>query len=423
MKKLISLLSLCICVFSAKGQITLEYCQQQARANYPLIKQYNLIEQSKEYTFAQIHKAYLPQLSLQGKAGWQSDVTKFPDEFSDKIEQMMGAEISFPSQDQYSIALELSQIIWDGGMISSQKKAINSQNEIEKQSLEVNLYALRKQVDQLFFAILLIDEQLLQIELLQKELDRNYNLILSYIDGGLAQQSDQDEIRVEILSVEQRKTEMNTSRKAYINMLSAFIGKEIGATTFIKPSSEFSTSSTINRPELKMFDSQIKLFETQNSTLWNKGMPKIALFARGAYANPGLNMFKSGFTPYFMGGVQLAWNFGGLYSNKDEQRFFETQKQKVEVQREVFLFNTQQEITQKNSEIEKLQSLLKNDDEIIRLRESIQKTSEFKVENGALSVSDLMRDIHAANMARQTKSFHEIQLLHNIWEIKQLKMD
>jgi len=308
-------------------------------------------------------------------------------------------------------------------MISSQKKAINAQNEVEKQSLEVNLYALRKQVDQLFFAILLIDEQLVQINLLQEELKRNYTLISSYMEGGLAQQSDQDEIKVEILSAEQRELEMETSRKAFVNMLSAFIGEEIGATAFVKPSAELNANNTINRPELKMFDSQIKLFETQTNTLWSKGMPQIALFARGAYANPGLNMFKSGFTPYFIGGVQLAWNFGKLYSNKDEKHLFEMQKQKVEVQREVFLFNTQQEITQKNSKIEKLQNLLKNDEEIIRLRESIQKVSEIKVENGTMSVSDLMRDIHASNMARQTKSLHEIQLLHHIWEVRQLKTE
>ncbi len=406
------------CFLNMQGQITLEYCQEKARLHYPLIKQYNLIENSKKYNIAQVHKAYLPQLSLNGRASWQSDVTEFPEEFSDMLNQF-GASISFPGKDQYNINLELTQTIWDGGITTTQKKSIKAQNEVDKQNLEVNLYALMEQINQLFFSVMLLNEQLLQNVLLQEELERNYILISSYEENGLAQQSDLDEIKVEILSAQQRDVEMKISRKAFLKMLSAFIGEEIGEETlFVKPSADLEPENSVRRPELNLFDSQISLFEVQGSQLWSKGMPRIALFAQGAVGNPGLNMFKSGFTPYFMGGLQLSWNFGGLYTNGDEHRVLENQKQQVEVQREIFLFNTQQKIDQKNSEIEKLRTLLGSDDEIIRLRESVQKSSEVKVENGAISISDLMKNIYAANVARQTKTYHEIQLLLAIWQLK-----
>lgn len=422
MKKRIAFLLLC-CGFLgiSYGQITLEYCQQKARKNYPLIKQYDLIEAAKKYNIAQVQKSYVPLLAISGRASWQSDITEFPEEFSGLLDQM-GASISFPEQDQYSVALELNQTIWDGGITTSQKKTIKAQNEVEKQNLEVSLYALTEQINQFFFSILLLDEQLLQNELLQKELERNYKLISSYKENGIAQQSDQDEIRVEILSAQQRHIEMAMSKKTFLKMLSAFIGEAIGEEIqMVRPSAEIEPERPIARPELKLFDSQVLLFNTQRGQLWSKGMPRLALFAKGAYADPGLNMFESGFTPYFIGGVQLSWNFGGLYTHRDEKRILDNQKQQVEVQREVFLFNTQQKIDQKESEIEKLKSLLENDDEIIQLRESVQKSSEVKVENGTMSVSDLMRDIHSANMAKQNKIYHEIQLLMAIWELKVVK--
>lgn len=418
MKKLLFLVCLC-CGFSlVQGQITLEYCQQKARTNYPLIKQHDLIEQSKKYNIAQINKAYVPQISINGRVSWQSDVTEFPENLS-YIMNLIGFGISFPGKDQYVFDVEVNQTIWDGGITSTQKKMIKAQNEVEKQNLEVNLYALTEQINQLFFSILLLNEQLLQNDLLQEELKRNYDLISSYEINGLAQQSDLDEIAVEILSAKQRSVEMSSSRNAFLKMLSAFIGETLNEeTVFEKPSSELDPEKPIERPELRLFDSQISLYETQNKQLWSKGMPRLALFAKGAYGNPGLNMFESGFAPYFIGGAQLSWNFGGLYSHQDEKRLLQNSKQQVDVQREVFLFNTQQQIDQKNSEIEKLKSLLENDDEIIRLRESVQKSSEIKVENGTMSVSNLMDNIHAANMARQLKAYHEIQLLLAIWQLK-----
>ncbi|MDR2084986.1 MAG: TolC family protein [Bacteroidales bacterium] len=416
MKKIFFSILICGFAVSLQGQLTLEYCHERAKANYPLIKQYDLIEQSKKYNIAQINKSYIPQLSLNGKVTWQSDVTEFPEEFSDMLEQM-NVSIDFPGQDQYNFALELRQTIWDGGATGTQKKIINSQNEIEKYNLEVNMYALTDQINQLYFSILLIDEQMRQNTLLKQELERNYNLVSTYIKNGVAQQSDLDEIKVEMLSAEQRDTEMKTSKKTFKKMLSAFIAEEITDNIVLeKPKAELSISETINRPELKLYDSQIQLYETRSKQLWSNGMPRIALFAQGAYGNPGLNMFESGFTPYFIGGVQLSWNFGGLYTNNDEKKTFNLQKQQTEVQREVFLFNLKQKLVQQDSEIEKLQNLLENDDEIIRLREDIQKTAEVKVENGTMNVNDLLQYINTTSIARQNKAYHEIQLLMAIWQ-------
>ena len=59
-----------------------------------------------------------------------------------------------------------------------------------------------------------------------------------------------------------------------------------------------------------------------------------------------------------------------------------------------------------------------DDDEIIRLRGNIRRAAEAKVENGTMTVTDLLTEITRENMARRTKALHEIQLLMSACELE-----
>lgn len=419
MKKLILLLLFYSLSISGYMQnLNIEQCYALARQNYPLIKQYDLIEKSKTYNLAYAAKSYLPQLSLQARASWQSDITEFPEEFNNILDRMGVDGIEFPSKDQYRVVLELYQSIWDGGLTASQQKSIKAQSEIEKQNMEVSLYALYQQINQLYFGILLLEEQLKQNELFMKELNRNYQRIEKFIDNGIANSSDLNKIKVEILMREQTKSEMTYNRKAYVLMLSLLIGQNINEETRLeKPKSSIDIKEEINRPELKRYDAQLKLNDIQQKATLAKGMPRIGLFAQGAYANPGLNMFKSGFSPYFMGGISLSWNFSGLYTYGDENKNLNINANSIAIQKETFLFNLNQQVSKTYSDIEKAKELMQKDDEIIALREQIKTTSEVKVENGTLSVNDYLQDIVLADMARQNKVLHEMQWLLALYQL------
>jgi outer membrane protein TolC len=402
----------------AFGQITLDECFKKARENYPLIKQFDLIEQSKSYNLAAANKNWVPQVSLSGKASWQSDVTEFPERFISMMETMGITDVNFPSKDQYNISLNLSQTIWDGGITATQKKMTTLNAEINKELTEVNLYTLYSQINQLYFNVLSLNEQLKQNQIFIEELERNYKMIDSYVENGIAMRSDLDNVKVSILDAKQRRTEMQSFQKSGLAVLSAFIGQTIDKPEeLVRPESGVIHTNIENRPEMKLFSAQNRQFEIQSKMLYTKGMPRIALFATGAVGNPGLNMFKSGFTPYFIGGVNLSWNFGGLYTMQDEKRNLINLQKNTEIQKEVFLFNINQKTTQQNADIEKLTELIKQDDEIIELRARIKNTSAAKVENGTLTVSDYLRDVTNENIARQIKTLHEINLLQTISQI------
>ncbi|BEG98961.1 TolC family protein [Bacteroides sedimenti] len=416
MKKMAFLLAVLVngIVSPSYGQLSIDDCYKKAQANYPLVKQYGLIEQAKEYNLSNANKGYLPQFALSAKASYQSDVTKIPI-------SLPNMQIKGINKDQYQSVIEVNQTIWDGGIIRNQKKITEAGSVLEKQKLDVDMYTINERVNQLFFGILLLDEQIRQNILLQDELKRNYAQVSSYLANGIANQADLDAIKVNQLNTTQRKVELEATRKAYREMLSALIGESIKEGDYlIKPSTieSASLSTTINRPELQLFDAQKQQLETQKEMINARNLPKLGLFVQGGYSNPALNMLKSEFSTYYIAGARLTWNFGGLYTKKNDKRLLENNQQNVAIQKETFLFNTNLKMTQQSHEIEKMKQLMQDDDEIIRLRTNIKNAAEVKVKNGTLSVTELLREINSEDQAKQNKALHEIQLIMSIYNYK-----
>ena len=413
MKRTILSFSFILAAMLAHAQLTLEGCQHSAQTNYPLVRQYGLIEKAREYNLENAGKGYLPQFTLSGKATYQSDVTKLPVDIP-------GIDMKSMPKDQYQVMLEVSQNIWDGGDIRSKKQLTRATSEIDRGKQEVDMYALNDRVNQLYFGILLLDEQLRQNQLLQEDLGRTHQQVSNYMANGIANQSDLDAVSVEILNTKQKRIELESSRQAYLSMLSIFIGKEIASgTTLEKPADTFESTSLVNnRPELRWFDAQGGQLNVQESSLKTRFRPRFALFVQGAYGNPGLNMLKDDFSAYYVAGVRMSWNFGSLYTLRNDRRLIDNNRRKLETSRDVFLFNTNLQSTQQSSAIQSMRRQMVDDDEIIRLRVNIRKAAEAKVENGTLTVTDMLREITAENLARQTKALHEVQLLMNIWNLK-----
>lgn len=402
-----------------RGQeaITLSECYEWAHANYPLIRQHKLIEQTEQYNLSNATKGWLPQLSVSAKATYQSDVTKLPFDAEKLSALIPGLEIPTLNKDQYLVVAEVNQTIWDGGTIRSTRQLTQAQAVADREQLESDLYALDDRVNQLYFGCLLQDELLRQNGLLQKELQINIDRIAAMIDNGVANQSDLESMQVELLNARQKEIELKAGRKAYGQMLAVLIGKSYtGQQTLQIPALPgTSLSGTINRPELRALDARSNMLEIQNKQVTAGLMPRIGAFIQGGYGRPGLNMLENSFEPFYIAGVRLSWNMGKLYTLKNDRRKIETNRQAVEVQRETFLFNTRLQLLQQNTEIRKITDLMKKDEEIIRLRTSIKNAAEAKLANGVISVTDLIREINSEDMAKQTAAAHRIQQLQAIY--------
>lgn len=398
----------------AQENVSIDQCYQWAKANYPLIKQYKLIEQSEQFNLSNAGKGYLPQLSLNAKATYQSDVTQLPIDIP-----VPGLVIPTLNKDQYQVVAEVNQTVWDGGAIRSTRDVLKAQARTETSQVETDLYTLNQRINDLFFGILLQNELLRQNATLQKDFRVNIDRIQAMIANGVANQSDLESMTVELLNARQKEIELQAARKGYIQVLSALTGQPIAETTILEiPAVQNDLSLEIHRPELNLFDRQTQLLKMQDKQITAGIMPRVALFVQGGYGRPGLNMLSDDFAAFYIGGIRLSWNLGKLYTLKNDRRKLETDYKSVDVQRETFLFNTRMEVTRQNTEIEKINKLIRTDAEIVQLRTNIKKSAEVKLTNGVISVTDLIHEINAEDLSRQTEATHRIQRLMAIYNYK-----
>ncbi len=413
-------LFLMLCFTQLSG-ITLDSCRIKARNNYPLIKQYGLIEKTRDYNLSTVSKAWLPQVTLGMKATYQSDVTEIPASLGNAISAITGQPFSMPSldKDQYQAAVEVNQLIWDGGIINSQKRSMEASAEIDKQKTEIDLYALNERIHQLYFGIMLLNEQIVLQDVLLDELTANHKKVQSLVENGVALPSDADAVKVEMIQTRQRIYDLLSTQKNYCLILSAFTGLVIDEKTPLeKPVVNEPVEANNYRPELKLFAAQQLLLSNQEKALHASNFPKISAFVQGGYGRPGLNMFTTDFSPFYIGGIRLSWNLSNFYSLKSNLGKIELNRQQIDVMKETFLFNNTLERNQYQTEVNKLRENLKSDDEIISLRRNIKLAAEARLSNGTITVTDLLREINSEHIALQQKALHEIQLLMAIYQLK-----
>lgn len=410
-------------VAAGANSYTLESIQSFARANYPAIRQFELIDKIADFSLADASSAWAPQISLSGQATYQSDVVSFPESMTD-VFSMLGVDISGLHKDQYKLALNIEQTLWDGGYTKSRKEAVLAEKEVSSKSLEVELYALTDKVNQLYFGILVLDEQLRLNDLAAGILEDNRKIIRSYIDNGLAGPSDLAKVEAELIANSQQRTRIYCSRKAYIQVLSVMTGRELSEEdTFVRPEPVlYSGGPQSNRPELQLYEAMAASIEAGRTALKSTLMPRFSLFAQGLYGYPGLNMFEDmmeyRWRPNFYVGVRFQWNISAFYTKRNTERRLDASVRQVELQRETFLYGNRLEQVRLNADIEQMRKILEDDDRLINIRTSIREASESQLRNGTLLISDLLRDINDEHRARIDKSIHELEYLKKLYEMR-----
>ena len=407
---------------SADAQLTLDECQQMASDNYPLLQKYDLVRQTTEYTIKNIQRGYWPQLSLGGQVSYQSEVTDLPDVLSHMLSES-SPNYKGMAKDQYQIALDLNQVIWDGGHIKARRDLAASDAEVQVAQADVEMYAIRSRVNELFFGILLLDEKIRLNETLQTLLLDNCRMLETRKMHGTAMESDVDVMRAEYLEARQDLTALRSMRKSYRQMLAIFIGKDTASVINLqKPAASLPQTFDNQRPELNLYAMQMQQTEAQ-SRLLNVGLrPKLSLFAQGVYGYPGYDMFDSMFDHDLklngIVGIRFSWNIGRLYTFKTDKHKLELTRKQIETVREIFLFNNNLQSVREREAVNQYHQMMEEDSDIIRLRTSVRQAAEAKLQHGVIGVNDLLQEITKENRARIDHSLHEMEMLKNIYELK-----
>ena len=403
------------------AQVTLEECVTLAQDNYPLIRKYDLLNQTKAVNLSDINKSWLPQIQVYGQGTVQNETPTFPESLTGIISQT-GTNISGLNEWQYKIGADISQNIWDGGASKTGRQIERAEDAERKAALDVQLYTIRQRVEDLYFGILLIEEQAEQTRNMQALLQSNLDKLRTMYENGTAMQSDVDMVEAQYLSTAQQLTQAESTAKSYRKVLEIFTGKSLVGQELVKPDASLPQNLMPERPELRHFEAQLQANEARNASITASTMPRIGLFAQAYYGYPGFNYFENminrDLSFNLLAGVKVSWNIGAFYHKKNDRRKLRLSSDHIAVERDMFLFNTNMQTRSQLDHIDELKDVMQKNDRIVELRANVRKAAEAQLDNGVIDATDLLTKLTDEKQARLTASYHEIQFLQSIYQLK-----
>jgi outer membrane protein TolC len=397
---------------SAQKSLTIEQCYDMARQNYPLLKQYDLIEKTKAFTVENAWRGYIPQINVNGQATYQSEVVNYGDLLG-SLGNILPAGIKFPtfSKDQYRITGEVNQTIFDGQASKYKKENAIVSADIQQQNLEVSLFTLRDRVNQVFFGVLLIDEEILQNSIQQQDIQSGIDKTQALVNNGNAYRSSVDELKAQLMQIQQSKVELLSSRRSYLLVLGLLTNQQIDENATLLTPKTPTLSTEIKRPELQLYELQKKTYDVQSKQLNTGLMPMINAYFDGSYGRPTLNQLSNDFGPYWIAGIKFNWSLTALYTMKNTRKIFGLDQADLDIQRETFLYNTRIAMAQQSEDVRKYNELIANDQKIVDLRVSVKSASDAQLQNGVITGHDFLTEVDAEAQARLNLLLHQVQLL------------
>lgn len=402
---------------------TLDECQRMAREHYPEMRQYNLVRQTRDYNISALRRVYLPQVNVSAQATWQNAVPEFPETMTAML-AATGMQWEGLRKDQCRAGVDVQQLIWDGGATRAAIAVQDAETRENESRADVNLYGVEQRVNDLYFGLLLLNEQLAQLEQTKVMIEANFVKMQSYVRNGAAMQSDADAVEAQLLTIQQQREQMKATRASYANMLSLFTGTTINADSLQRPIDNAPTAVQVeeSRPELQLLDATMAKLAAKEQQIKASTMPAFAAFVQGFYGYPGYDYFTAMQTGEMslnaMVGIRMNWSLGAYYNKKARLGSISAAKAMAEVNRDVFLFNNNMQATRQSDNIATLRSMLADDERILTLRTNVRHAAEARLNNGVIDATDLLTKITDEYAAAMTRNSREIELLKAIYELK-----
>ncbi|HMQ45032.1 MAG TPA: TolC family protein, partial [Mariniflexile sp.] len=215
MNRLLYLLTLLMALpLGAQQAITLQDCYKLASSNYPLAKQSALLKHQNDLDLEVISNGKLPQFELSAQATYQSDVTSVP---------LPNTNIEPLNKDQYRATFSVNQLIYNGGLINASTKSKSAQLKTQQKQVEVSLYQIKKQINQLYFSILLIQEKKQLLTNKQTQIKTQLLEVKSGIKNGVILPSSDHVLEAELLKIAQQFQEIENNKIVLIENLATLI--------------------------------------------------------------------------------------------------------------------------------------------------------------------------------------------------------
>ncbi len=386
----------------AQQELSLNDCYQLVNKNYPIVKQHLLLEQQNVYDLGVIKNNALPQVNIEAQATYQSDVIQIP---------IPNSDLKPLNKDQYKATATVNQLIYNGGLINASLQAKTASLKTKQKEVEVNLYQIKTEVNQIYFSILLLQEKNMLIKAKQEQLNARIKEVKSGIEYGTILPASDKVLEVELIKIEQQLSEVAYNKNNFFETLSSLTGTTIQTSTVLMDAEIIlPLETTIQRPELDLFQLKKDQIQYNEELLSKQKFPKLSGFATGGYGNPGLNMLDNSFQGFYIVGLKLNWNVFDWNSNKKERQSLSINKDIVDNETELFNLQNSIELKQQESEIKKIKSFITSDVNIIDLRKDVLKSAESQLKNGIITASAYITELTNLYEDETNLKTHKIQL-------------
>ena len=414
-RKVLILLILLITGFitlPAQKVFTLKECYDMAMSVNALADEKTSYSDISRLKDENLTKGWLPTLDANGSFVYNSSVIDMSSVLGSLPIPGIASAIKPLPHEQYKIAVDINQVIYDGGAIKGARALEKADLSINEKQTETDLYKLRGQINGYYFNLILLQRQ--------KELLNNYLEVIlkrlssmqSALSNGLVIKSDIDVLTSEKIKLEQQLTENEIRKASLIKILSGMIGTEIdNSTQFLIPQLKDELSNDLSRPELQLFDLRKEQLGAGLKLIDSKRMPKAFGFATLGYGNPpGSNFFRDEFAPYYILGAGIKWNIFDWNKVKNEKQVLALQQGIIDKRRNDLTDNLNRLLESKNAEIISLKALIDSDSELIELRKKITASAESQYENGTITATEYLNEMNSERQALVNYEINKINL-------------
>ncbi|HKK62303.1 MAG TPA: TolC family protein, partial [Bacteroidales bacterium] len=229
---------------SAQDTLYFKDCVEASIQNAPRWRDKKIVNEQQSLVSRNIKTSWYPQLELNGKASYQSDVVSL------QFDQP-GMFIEFPEMphEQYGLNLDIKQMIYDGGLSREKMKYEAINTHITLQEIQMDLHKIKEITSKAYFTVLLFKESRNALEVSLNNLNAIEKKLVTSVENGAAREADLKLIRVEILKVLQQISEIDAGQEGMKDLLRLYTSIEIDSeTVFETPFLNLHTVDSLRRP-------------------------------------------------------------------------------------------------------------------------------------------------------------------------------
>ncbi|MEO8575681.1 MAG: TolC family protein [Gemmatimonadales bacterium] len=415
MKRL--LISLCVLIApiqiaisqTSVDSLRLPALRESALSTDPRAGQLEIVAAQSALRLRNITADLKPTLSFDSQAQYQSDVASIP-------VNLPGVTIPKPPKDTYDARLSAQQRLFDPSL-NARRSVERAQTAESQARVRAVLYSINESVNTAFFTALRSQAQAAELSTTIIDLEAQISVADDRVKAGTALTSESNTLRAELLRRRQAVAEQNAVRHAAIAVLADLTGKPIDpdaplATPDLSQSIPVSPAyqDFRNRPEYQQFELSREALRRSEAVLTSQDKPRLLAFGSLGYGKPGLKQLSDKFDSYWLTGLKLQWTPWNWGTTGRDRQVLALQRDLLTTEEKNFTNSLRRAVEQDIVSIERLETALVQDDEIIALRESILVETRTRYSEAVITSADYVdrqTDVLAARLARST---HRVEL-------------